>query len=75
MRHGRKSKSTSDRHGDVSGELRAIQRHVQNLTVVADEVILERDPRGVLPRSSGFAFALCGKHQNALAGCGKMFPA
>jgi hypothetical protein len=34
---------------------------------VADEVIVEREPRSVFPRSSRFAFLLCNKHKNALA--------
>jgi len=67
MRYGRKPKPASDRDADLSDELRAVQRHIQNLTLVADEVIVEREPRNVLPRSSRFAFVLCNKHQNALA--------
>ena len=67
MRYGRKSKPASDRNADLSDELRAVQRHIQNLTLVANEIIVEREPRSVLPRSSRFAFLLCSKHQNALA--------
>jgi hypothetical protein len=68
MRYGRKSKPVSDLDTNLSNEFRAVQRHIQNLTLVADEVIVEREPRSVLPRSSRFAFLLCNKHQNALAG-------
>jgi hypothetical protein len=64
--HG-KSKPVADFDTDFSNELRTVQGHIQNLTLVADEVIVEREPRSVLPRSSGFAFVLCNKHQNALA--------
>jgi hypothetical protein len=67
MRYGRKSKSVSDLDIDLSNELRTVQGHIQNLTLVADEVIVECEPRSVLPRSSRFAFLLCNKHQNALA--------
>jgi hypothetical protein len=67
MRHRRKSEPASDRYADLSHKLRAVQRHVQNLTLVADEVIVEREPRSVFPRSSRFAFLLCNKHKNALA--------
>jgi hypothetical protein len=65
MRYGRKSKPVSDFDTDLSDELRTVQGHIQNLTLVADEVIVEREPRSVLPRSSRFAFLLCNKHQNA----------
>ena len=68
MRYCRKSKPASDRDNDLSDELRAVQRDVQDLALVADKVIVEREPRSVLPRSSRFAFLLCNKHQNALAG-------
>jgi hypothetical protein len=67
MRYCRKSKPASDRDTDLSDELRAVQRHVQDLALVADKVIVEREPRSVLPASSRFAFLLCNKHQNALA--------
>jgi hypothetical protein len=67
IRYGRKFKPFSDLDTDLSNELRTIQRHIQNLTLVANEVIVEREPRSVLPRSSRFAFLLCNKHQNALA--------
>jgi hypothetical protein len=42
MRYDRKSKPASDRDADLSDELRPVQRHIQNLTLVADEVIVER---------------------------------
>jgi hypothetical protein len=58
MRYGRKSKSVSDFDTDLSDELRTVQGHIQNLTLVADEVIVEREPRSVFPRSSRFAFLL-----------------
>jgi hypothetical protein len=67
MRYGRKPKPVSDCNVDLSDELRAVQRHIQDLALVADKVVVEHDPRGVLPRSSRFAFLLCDKHQNALA--------
>jgi hypothetical protein len=66
MRYGRKSKPAPDRDADLSDELRAVQRHIQNLTLVANEIIVEREPRSVLPRSSMFTFLLCDEHQNAL---------
>jgi hypothetical protein len=66
MRYGRKPKPVSDFDTDLSNELRTVQRHIQNLTLVADEVIVEREPRSVLPCSSRFAFLLCDEHQNAL---------
>jgi hypothetical protein len=37
MRYGRKSKPASDRDADLSDELRAVQRHIQDLTLVANE--------------------------------------
>jgi hypothetical protein len=67
MRYYRKFKRASDCDIDLSDEFRAVQRHIQNLTLVANEVIVEREPRSVLPRSSRFAFLLCNKHRNALA--------
>jgi hypothetical protein len=67
MRYGRKSKPVSDLDIDRSNELRTVQGHIQNLTLVADEVIVECELRSVLPRSSRFAFLLCNKHQIALA--------
>jgi hypothetical protein len=67
MRCTRKSKPASDFNTDLSDELRTVHGHIQNLTLVADKVIVEREPRSVLPRSSRFAFLLCNKHQNALA--------
>jgi hypothetical protein len=66
MRYGRKSKPASDRDADLSDELRAVQRHIQDLTLVANEIIVKREPRSVLPRSSRFTFLLCDEHQNAL---------
>ena len=74
MRYGRKPKPVSDFDTDLSNELRTVQRHIQNLTLVANEVIVEREPRSVLPRSSGFAFLLCDEHQNALPWYVKAFP-
>jgi len=67
MRYGRKPQPISDCDVDLSDELRAVQRHIQDLALVADKVVVEHDPRGVLPRSSRFAFVLCNKHQDALA--------
>jgi hypothetical protein len=67
MRCGRKFKRASNCDIDLSGEFRAVQRHIQDLALVADEVIVEREPCSVLPRSSRFAFLPCNKHQNALA--------
>jgi hypothetical protein len=67
LRYGRKSKPVPDFDTDLGNELRTVQGHVQNLTLVADEVIVEREPRSVFPRSSRFAFLLCNKHKNALA--------
>jgi hypothetical protein len=67
MRCGRKFERASDCHIDLSHELRTVQRHIQDLTLVADEVIVEREPRSVVSRSSRFAFLLCDKHQSALA--------
>jgi len=52
MRCGRKSKPVSDFDTYLSDEFRTVQGHIQNLTLVADEVIVEREPRSVLPRSS-----------------------
>jgi hypothetical protein len=67
MRYRGKSKPVSDFDTDLSNELRTVQGHIQNLTLVADEVIVEREPpRSVLPRSSRLAFLLCDEHQNAL---------
>jgi hypothetical protein len=75
MRCARKSKPVSDFETGLSDELRTVQRHVQNLTLVADKIIVEREPRSVLPRASRFAFLLCNKHQNALARECEVFPA
>ena len=66
MRYGRKSKPASDSDTDLSHELRTVQRHIQDLTLVADEAIVEREPRSVLSRSSRFALLICSKHQNAI---------
>jgi hypothetical protein len=52
MRYGRKFERASDCHIDLSNELRTVQRHIQDLRLVADEVVVEREPRSVLPRSS-----------------------
>ena len=47
MRYCRKSKPASDFDTDLSDELRTVQGHIQNLTLVADEVIVECEPRSV----------------------------
>jgi hypothetical protein len=73
VRHRRKPKSTSDGRINVSDDLRAVQRHIQHLTLVAHKVIVECDPRGLLPRSSGFALVLRNKHAMVLARCGDPF--
>ena len=52
MRYGRKFERASDCPIDLSNELRTVQRHIQDLRLVADEVVVEREPRSVLPRSS-----------------------
>jgi hypothetical protein len=75
MRHGRKFKRASNCDIDLSDELRAIQRHIQDLALVADKVIVEREPCGLLPRSSRFTLLLCNKHQNILAWYCEVFPA
>ena len=67
MRYGRKAKPASDRDADLSDELRAVQRHIQDLALVANKVVVEHDPCGLLPRSSRFALLLCDKHQSILA--------
>ena len=41
MRYGRKSKPASDRDADLSDELRAVQRHIQDLTLVANEISIK----------------------------------
>jgi len=60
MRYCGKSKPVSDLDTDLSNELRTVQRHIQNLTLVADEVIVEREPRSVLRalRGSRFCFVV-----------------
>jgi hypothetical protein len=66
MRYGRKPKRASNRNIDLGDELRAIQRHIQDLTLVADKVIVKHEPCGELPRSSRFPLLLGNKHQNTV---------